>query len=402
MTDRSHSTSLRRHLVQLLCAAGTVTACRAPPRQAPVAPVAVVPLISIDGIPFIAVRTDSAPPHLWLLDCGFGTSVVNSRFADTLRLPAYTHGQAAVPGGHTDVGRVRGFPLHIGEATFKPDNLAVIDLHNVEPLLGLPFAGILGHDFLMQYVVRLDYDRQQVELFAPNTFVYAGSGQSLSLWIEAAQSFVLGLLYTDGRATPAKLKLDTGSLDVLGLNGSFVQQTDLVRGDRPKLPGMGAVLGGAITGYAVRLDSMSLGGIMVAKPIAGYSTDLQRRGDAGTMGVALLSRFNLVFDYTRYRVILEATRRTHRPMRYDASGLFLTGAGPNYRAVMVRSVDRDSPAAAAGIEPGDSVIMIGGTSAAELGLSGIRDRLTQPDTVRLRLIHLGQPRQVLLHLRERL
>jgi len=407
MTHSSHATCFRPCFVYLLWVTGMVTACRASPsgqarKETAPAPLAVVPLISVDGIPFISVRRDSAPPHLWLLDSGFGASVVNRRFADTLRLPGYTHGQATVPGGHTDVGSVAGFPLHIGEATFNPDNLAVIDLHNVEPVIGLPFAGILGHDFLMRYVVRLDYDHQQVQLFEPTRFAYAGAGQSLPLWIEAAQSFVLGVLYIDGRATPAKLKLDTGSFDVLGLNGSFVRQTDLVSDNRPKLPGMGAALGGAITGYTVRLDSMSLGGIMVGKPIAAYSTDVQRRGDAGTMGVRLLSRFNLVFDYPRHRVILEATERLHRPLRYDASGLLLTGAGPGYRSVAVLAVERNSPAAAAGIEPGDSIIMIGDKSAAAVGLSAIRDRLAQPDTVRLRLMHHGRTREVLLHLRERL
>ena len=365
-------------------------------------PLTVVPLISVAGMPLIAVRTDSAPAHLWLFDTGFETSVVNRRFADTLRLGSYTHEQAAVPGGHTDIGHVPGFPLHIGEVTFTPDRLAVVDLHNVEPLLGLPFAGILGHDFLMRYVVRIVYDRNEVQLFAPSTFAYAGPGKSLRIWIEEGQSFTLGLLYAGERTTPAKLKLDTGSLDVLGLNGSFVQQTDLVGSDRPNVPAVGAALGGTTAAYVVRLDSMSLGEFMIPKPIAAYSTDLRRRGDAGTMGVGLLSRFNPTFDYPRHRVILEASERSHQPMRYDASGLLVAGAGAGYRSVVVLSVDQNSPASAAEVQPGDSIVMIDGTRASDVGLSAIRQRFTQPGAVRLQLMHQGQPREVLLNLRERL
>lgn len=387
----------------LVCSAGTVTACgRGEPVVRAVTPVAVVSLISVAGMPFIAIRTDSAAPHLWLLDGGFETSVINSRFADTLRLGTYTHEQAAVPGGHTDVGQVPGIPLHIGEVTFHPDSLAVVDLQNVEPLLGLPYSGILGHDFLMRYVVRIDYDRNEVQLFDPSTFAYTGPGKALPIWIEEGQSFALGFLYADGRATPAKLKFDTGSLDVLGLNGSFVQQTDLVGKDRPKVPAMGAALGGMTTAYVVRLDSMSLGDVVIPKPVAAYSTDLRRRRDAGTMGVGLLARFNLIFDYARHRVILEATERSHQPMRYDASGLLVTGAGAEYRAVVVLSVDQNSPASAAGVQPGDSIIMIDGTPASDLGLSAIRERFTQPGAVRLQLVHQGRPREVLLNLRERL
>jgi hypothetical protein len=394
----------RRRFLQLVLVAAIVSACRAtsPPAQRGESPLAVLPLITVDGMPFISVQTDSAQPHLWLLDSGFETSVVNTRFADSLRIPAHTQQKTAAPGGHTDVGRVPGIPLHLGKVTFSPDSLDIVDLHHVEPLLGLPYAGILGHDFLLEYVTRIDYDRERVELFAPRTFVYAGPGKSLPLWIEAAQAFVLGVLHSSGRATPAKLKIDTGSLDALGLNGSFVQQTELVRGIRHPLPAMGAAIGGAVEAYVVRLDSIALSGIVIAKPIAGYSVETSRRGDAGTIGVALLSRFNLVFDYSRHRLIVEPTATSHRPMAYDASGLLLAGSGPGYRGIVVVSVDSDSPAAAASIRPGDSLLMIDGTGVAELGLTRIRARLTHPGTVSLRVVHRGVSRDVMLRLQERL
>lgn len=394
----------RPRFLQLVLVAAIVSACRAPspPAQRGEPPLAVLPLVTVDGMPFISVQTDSAQPHLWLLDSGFETSVVNTRFADSLHLPAHTQQQSAAPGGHTDVGRVPGIPLHLGNVTFSPDSLDVVDLHHVEPLLGLPYAGILGHDFLLEYVTRIDYDSARVELFAPRTFVYAGPGKAVPLWIEAAQAFVLGVLHSSGGATPAKLKIDTGSLDALGLNGSFVQQTELVRGIQHPLPAMGAAIGGAVEAYVVRLDSIALGEIVIAKPIAGYSVETNRRGDAGTIGVALLSRFNLVFDYSRHRLIIEATATSRRPMAYDASGLLLAGSGPDYRGIVVVSVDPGSPAATANIRPGDSLLMIDGTGVAALGLTRIRARLTQPGMVSVRVVHRGVSRNVMLRLQERL
>jgi S1-C subfamily serine protease len=142
--------------------------------------------------------------------------------------------------------------------------------------------------------------------------------------------------------------------------------------------------------------------MVIAKPIAGYSVETNRRGDAGTIGVALLSRFNLVFDYGRHRLIMEATATARRPMAYDASGLLVAGSGPDYRGIVVVSVDPDSPAAAASIRPGDSLLMIDGTGVAELGLTGIRARLTQPGMVNMRVVHRGVSRDVVLRLRERL
>lgn len=405
LIDKLGATIRRRpSRLELLVVVAIVAACQVPsPRLATgEPPVVILPLITVDGMPFISVQTDNAEARLWLLDSGFEITVVNARFADSLHVPIHARQKSAAPGGHTEVGRVPGIPLHLGEVTFLPDSLDVVDLQHVEPLLGLSFAGILGHDFLLEYVVRIDYDGQRVELFAPDSFVYTGPGKSLPLWIEADEPFVLGVLHSNGRATPAKLKLDTGSLDALGLNGSFVQQTELVRGSQHQLPAMGATLGGAVEAYVVRLDSIVLGDAVIARPIAGYSVETDRRGDAGTIGVALLSRFNLVFDYSRSRLIVEATATSRRPMAYDASGLLLAGSGPDYREIKVVWVDPDSPAAAAGIRPADFLVSIDSTGVQELGLTRIRARLTQPGPVTLRVASHGAFRDVTLRLKDRL
>jgi PDZ domain-containing protein len=382
------------------CQAGP--AVHGPPRAA-AEPLATVPLTSVGGMVFVAVGGDSAPARLWLLDSGFETSVVNRRYADSLRLPQYAHQEQVAPGGHTDVGVVPGIRLHVGPVTFRPESLAVIDLHNVEPLLGVAYAGILGHDFLMQYVTRVDYDRRVVELFAPPSFVYTGPGYPLPVWIEANEPFALGLLYVKGRTVPAKLKLDTGSLDVLGLNGSFVQQTDLTRGGARGVPALGAAVGGKVAAYLIRLDSVTIGGSRLARPIVGYSGETERRGDAGTVGMGFLNRFNLVFDYARRRVILEPTARTDRPLEYDASGLLLTAGGPNFQGITVLSVASGSPADVAGIQAGDSLVAIDGESPSRFGLSGVRERFSHAGAVvQLVVMRRGTERRMLLRLRPRL
>src|SRR5688572_25209122 len=393
----------RRSRLELLAVVAIVAACQVSPRlETGEQPLAVLPLVTVDGMPFVSVQTDSAQAHLWLLDSGFETTVVNARFADSLHVPTHTLRKTPAPGGYTDVGTAPGIPLHLGKVTFLPDSVDVVDLHEVEPLFGLPYAGILGHDFLLEYVVGIDYGKQRVELFAPRDFVYSGPGKSLPIWFEADQAFVLAFLHSSGRATPAKLKLDTGSLTALGLNGSFVQQTELVGESQHKIPAMGAALGGRVEAYVVRLDSIVLGEIVMQKPIAGYLVETERRGDAGTIGAPLLSRFNLVFDYARSRLVVEPTATSSDPMAYDASGLLLAGTGRDYREVIVLSVDAGSPAAGANIRPGDSLLSIDGVGVQELGLTRIRARLTQPGPVTLRLASTGTSRDVTLRLKDRL
>lgn len=396
----------RRNRQALLLTLTLLCACRAGgdpfSRTAALTPLATLALTNVEGMVFLPVAAEGSPVHLWLLDSGFETSVVNRRYADSLHLAGYAHGEQLAPGGHIDVGVVPGIPLHVGTTVFRPESLSVIDLHNVEPLLGSAFAGILGHDFLMRYVTRIDYERQVVELFAPSSFAYQGSGRILPVWIEANQPFALGILYINSRVVPAKLKLDTGSLDVLGLNGSFVQQTELTRDGSRGIPAVGAAVGGKVPAYLIRLDSLTMGGITVSRPIAGYSTETERRGDAGTVGMGFLSRFNLLFDYSRHRVILESTARSNQPMKSDASGLLLAASGPGFQGIIVLSVAPGSPGDLAGLQAGDSLVAIDGESPTRLRLAGVRKQLSQAGTtVQLLVNRGGKERRVILQLRSR-
>jgi S1-C subfamily serine protease len=158
-----------------------------------------------------------------------------------------------------------------------------------------------------------------------------------------------------------------------------------------------------VAAYLIRLDSVTIGGTTVARPIAGYSAETERRGDAGTVGMGLLSRFNLVFDYARRRVIVEPTARTACPIEYDASGLLLTSSGPEFQGITVLGVDPGSAGDAAGIQAGDSLGAIDGNSPTRLGLSGVRERFSQANTVvQLVIMHRGKERRVVLRLRPRL
>ena len=101
-----------------------------------------------------------------------------------------------------------------------------------------------------------------MELAAPATGrpPSTATATELNAWIESGETFVLGMLWAGGPSVPAKLKLDTGSLGGLGLNGSFVVQNRLFPLAGPA-PREGISVGGATRNFVSRLDSMELGGL---------------------------------------------------------------------------------------------------------------------------------------------
>lgn len=352
-----------------------LTACvKEPP------PLASVTYESVGTLVLLPVALAGRPAGWWILDSGFQYTLIDRTAAEHLGLRARETTATAAPGGTVDVGWVDSVPLGVARQSYLADSIAVIPLSGIGAVVGRPISGIVGHDFFERFVVRLDYAAQRLTLYEPAGFRPADTDRAVPAWIEAGESFIPGLVSVAGRTHPAKLKLDTGSLDCVGFNGSYVAQTRLLPPDHPRIPAVGAAIGGRTDAYVTRLDSLVVGGHAIAQPVVGYSSDVARVGDAGTIGGACLSRFTVTFDYARRRILLTANSRLGEPSEYDMSGLFCVAADSGLRRVVAAAVEPGSPAHLAGIHPGDTLARIDGTDVDSVGLAGVRDLLRRPDT----------------------
>ncbi len=107
--------------------------------------------------------------------------------------------------------------------------------------------------------------------------------------------------------------------------------------------------------------------LSVHKPLTRIS--LQKGGfDAdryvsGNVGIGILEQFNLIFDYSRQRIIFEKNANYGKKDVYNRTGLQLQRNG---LAWDVTNVVPGSPAAGLGIKAGDKIVAINGKDAAHL------------------------------------
>jgi hypothetical protein len=307
---------------------------------------------------FIKVRVNGSQPLSFNLDSGLQTSILDSARARELGLELKESTTVDVPGGKLELAFADGVTLQLPGLALPEQRVRTLPLSVFSPVLGRPIEGTLGHDIFNQYVVEIDYEAKLVRLHDPATFTYSGPGEALPLSFDAEQAFVTALIEQPGRSpVEAKLKLDTGSADALGLNGSFVKATNLVPAGQPVLPQPGVALGGITENYVTRLGALRLGRYILNRPVVGYSKDLTRGGDAGTIGGEIFRRFKVIFDYPRQRLILEQNSHFTKPFDYDASGLFLVAeaAGPN---IKVLRVTPNTPGAESGLKEGDVITAV--------------------------------------------
>ena len=370
-------------------------ACGPSPRRPETPPGSVARAEFVDGIILMEATLDGKPGW-WILDSGYEYSLLDSATARVAGIPVSTPRTVAQPGGSVSQGWTRAVPLDVSGTAFHPDSLAVLPLVPLSPVVGKPLAGLLGHDFFERNVVIIDYAAREVRLVAPTGWNPPSGARELAVWLEDGEPFVLGMLWVAGRTVPAKLKIDTGSLTGLGLNGSFVVQNRLFPLGWPRRPVEGLAVGGATRNFVTRLDSMSLGGVVIPRPVAGWSEDLTRVGDAGTLGAPNLDRFRVTFDYARRRIILEPYPDATRREIWESAGMLLVQIPGG--EVMVAMVVPDTPADSAGLAAGDVVRSVNGMEAAKIGLDSLRHHFRQPGrTDTLVVARRGIQRTVMIH-----
>jgi hypothetical protein len=251
-------------------------------------------------------------------------------------------------------------------------------------------------------VVEIDYQKQTLALHDPSSYAYKGSGIVIPLTFMQDLPYVTAsLMLPDGRSISGKFLIDTGASTYLILTPEAVERGDVMK-TLTKTVTVGARgVGGSKDLTLARLGRFELAGLSFDQPVAAIQPAgpgrISAPGTIGNIGGGILSRFKVIFDYSRKRMILEPGPDVAKPFEADMSGLGLTTLPPEYRRVTVARIMDGSPAVEAGIKVGDEIESIDGTPAAQLRLSDLRERLRlEGQQVQLALLRGGERLSVTL------
>lgn len=263
----------------------------------------------------IPVRINKSDTMDFILDTGapviglMGTDLVDRLGLDrgrSVRVGGSGSGQSPsanlVEGLTVSVGDVQIFDQTAAELPWE--EISFIEFEE-EP----DFEGIIGYDLLKRYVVRLDFDQNVMTLYKPDSYEYEGTGKSLPLEMSQRKPYThAGVTLSDGQDVTVKLHVDLGSRSHLSLiPGSLPQITlpaDAVRAD-------GVGLSRSVQGYRGRVEELRLGAHTLKSVVTKFHTwgHATANGRQGVLGLRVLERFNVIFDYPRNRMILETRKQ---------------------------------------------------------------------------------------------
>lgn len=337
---------------------------------------ATLPFRLVNNHIVVDVRIDGKGPFPFLVDTG-GHDILTPATLRTLGLrpigatPSFGAGEQANTSGYVRVARIDA-----GGAVLTGQTMITLDF-SPPAVEGLTLGGMLGVEFFERFVVRIDYGAKTISFIDPRRFdasAKASAGTAVPFDFYEHMPQVTGAI--DGRL--ARFDIDTGSRSDVTFTRPFVEAAGL----RAAYPGGVTItdgwgVGGPARSYVVRLRKLSLGGVMVDRPIAGLSAakvgSFADEGSDGNVGSGLLKRFAVTFDYAHRHLYLRQLARSDADTgRFDRTGMWLNMAQGGFE---IMDLADGGPAAAAGLKKGDVVLAIGGQQVGSMSLSDARSML---------------------------
>jgi len=258
------------------------------------------------------------------------------------------------------------------------------------PRFGQDFDGIVGSDFIKQFVMELDYQARVIKLYDKDKFNYSGPGESIPITLNSAGHPLIEADVTPVGSTPVtgRFVLDIGSGGALALYSPFVAGHNLLGANLPTIKAIGVGgAGGEVTARIGRVSELKIGRYRISRPITLFAEDkvgaFASPALVGNIGQQIAGKFRLFFDYSRQRIIFEPNDSFNESFDRAFGGLSIVAEGKDYRTFRIADILENSPGTEAGLQKDDIITAIDGKGAADLSLTKVLELFERPVAYKL-------------------
>lgn len=315
----------------------------------------------------VPVRFSGGETHLFLLSTGTAVSAYDAKFEERLR-----------PDDSATVERAmhrRADPRVAFLGPFALPRLSrAPDLTTVREVVGHDVYGFIGMDFLKDHVLTLDYGKGRGRI-TPAASLDAGDEMPL-LFTDDGLPFVRA--HISGGAGELFL-VHTASVGI-GTEGHIRSELSarLVTAglsERIADAGFSTVSSATQKGTELTVSSATRRGAtlmlcdLAMGPYRHMRLALSESNKPSELGTGYWSRYIVTFDFPRRRMFLKKSGRFDAAAERDKSGLHLLRVDGR---IVIKDVDEGSPAAEAGVRPGDVVLSVAGLDTSRSTLRAVR------------------------------
>ena len=311
------------------------------------------------GVMVVTAKLDDFKDSLnFILDTGSGGISLDSALVDYFGLPK-TISQRTLRG----IANIRRVTYVMDRTLHLPNlNVTNLDFHlNDYDLLtstyGIRIDGIIGHSFLKQFIVKIDYDRNVIEIWSHGNIRYPRSGYTLKPVINNIPVFDARVY--DGRECSGKFFFDTGAGLSLLMTEDYVRDSSVLQTGKKLILTQAEGLGGKKPMKLTTVKQIKIGPYKFKHVPAHIFKDEFNVTSypylGGLIGNDLLRRFNLIINYAENEIHMKPNSHFSENFDYSYTGL---GIYMLEGQIVIEDVLPGSPGEKAGLKPGDVLMAV--------------------------------------------
>jgi hypothetical protein len=256
------------------------------------------------GRAIVSARVNGSELHTFLIDSACTITTLHPSLLQQLALQQSGHVRINGIAGEERAPTYKGVAFDFGGVSYSPYRIAIIPSEAGQKRRT---DGVLGYGFLRQFVVELNPATQQMRLYSPTNYNYSGKGVIIPFQLKAEIPVVkASIIISNQPPVEGEFEIDTGCDSGLCLGSSFVGRKKLLESVTTHSDEKFGV-GGSVETESGVIPLFRLGDLEVLK----IQTDFFMKGSpvdeplAGHIGMGILHRYKVIFDYSRNRLILE-------------------------------------------------------------------------------------------------
>ena len=348
------------------------------------------------GVIIVKALLDDYPDSLnFIMDTGSGGISLDSATCSRLNI-------SCVPSDTTvnGIGGTRKVCFAFNQTLRFPGlNVNKLDFHiNDYSLLtsvyGEKIDGVIGYSFLSRYIIKVDFDSLQIDVYSPGKITYPYGGSLLRPYLSTIP--IQSLRVSDARRVKSRFYFDTGAGMCFLMSERFKKDSNVLSVYHNPVTTEAQGIGGHITMQLTTIKQIQIGRFKF-KSVPTYIYDDENNVteypySGGLIGNDLLYRFNFILNYPADEIYILPNSHFLDPFDYAYTGMSIYYEDGQ---IIVDDIIPNSPATLAGIKDGD--ILLGVDDNKSNNVQQYRNILESPkEKIKLFINRNGQMLELLI------
>ncbi|HEX3385641.1 MAG TPA: aspartyl protease family protein, partial [Mucilaginibacter sp.] len=261
----------------------------------------------IRNLVIIQLKINNKGPFNFILDTGVGFMLITDpAMVDSISLTSKRTIKIAGLGDGDAYEAYVTPPLNIEIPGLNSYDVATTilknDKFNLSNYVGVPIKGLLGYEFFNNLAVKLDFMDSTLTVYRPHDVRLFRKGSRIPVTVESRKPYMQALVALPNRTVQqCKMVIDLGAGHPISLE-NMIKKHGLPQ--KFISANLGVGLAGPIKGFLSRIDEVDIGKYRVKSVITAFPNDYDSTtmkylsvARDGNLGVGILKRFTVIFDY---------------------------------------------------------------------------------------------------------